>query len=436
MKHSIVLNRDRCTACTACVKVCPTEAIRVRRSQAVIYNERCIDCGRCVSVCPHHAYSVRSDSLEKLKDYKYNIVIPDTCFYGQFKNLYDMNIVNEALLTLGFDAVYPDAVGAEILSDIWKKDQEAVFDEDMARISCECPAVVRLIAMEYQDLIPNVIDGLCSFEMTAKIARKEIAQQTGLAPGDIGIGLISPCPAKNTRVYHPIGLEERFVDYVLPMNDIYVKLLSPMKAVGEMQDHTRAGQLGFSWGRSGGMSAMFPDRNTLAVDGSGSVLQILSELEDEKLTEAELVEPAICVQGCFGGCLTVENPFTAKLHMRPLIQNLPAQRLTADQYGRSDVRWDFELEEINTEIADTIAQALQIEAAAERLHKTLPKFDCGNCGAPTCRAFSRDVAEGFADEGDCIFNIIRAMRAGKSHEEESDEFVPPPFRKPLPGEEP
>ena len=85
----------------------------------------------------------------------------------------------------------------------------------------------------------------------------------------------------------------------------------------------------------------------------------------------------------------------------------------------------------DTEIADTIAQALQIEASAERLLKTLPKFDCGNCGAPTCRAFSRDVAEGFADEGDCIFNIIKAMREGRSYEDESDEFVPPPYRKPL-----
>ena len=101
-----------------------------------------------------------------------------------------------------------------------------------------------------------------------------------------------------------------------------------------------------------------------------------------------------------------------------------------DAYARVSARaLGFELEEIDTEIADTIAQALQIEAAAERLLKTLPKFDCGNCGAPTCRAFSRDVAEGFADEGDCIFNIIKAMREGRSYEDESDEFVPPPFRR-------
>lgn len=431
MSHSVIFNSSRCTGCTACVKVCPTEAIRVTRSKAVIYNDRCIDCGRCVSTCPHHAFSVKSDSLDKLKAYKYNIAIPDTVFYGQFKNLYDMNIVNEGLLAIGFDAVYPAAVGAEMLSDLWTRDNDAVLEEDVTRISSECPAVARLVAMEYQELIPNVVNHLCSFELTAVAARKETAERTGLAPEDIGIGLISPCPAKNTRVYHPIGLEQRVVDYVLPVSDVYLKLLSPMKAVADPSDHTRAGRLGYSWGRSGGMSDMLGSRNVLAVDGAENVQRILSEIEDEKLTEAELVETAICTQGCFGGCLTVENPFTAKLHMRPLTCDLEAKKLSMPEWAEEKLRWDFELEEINTEIADSIAQALSIEAAAERLYKTLPKFDCGNCGAPSCRAFSRDVAEGFADEGDCIFNIIRNMRQGKSHEDESDEFVPPPFRKPI-----
>ena len=431
MKNSLILNTDRCTGCTVCVKACPTEAIRVTRSKAVIYNARCIDCGRCVSVCPHHAYSVRSDSLDRLEQYKYNIVIPDTSFYGQFKNLYDLNIVNEGLLALGFDDVYPAAIGAELLADLWKKDGSTIFEEDLIRVTSECPAVVRLVAMEFQDLIPNVVDSLCAFEVTAVLARQEAVKKTGLPPEEIGIGLISPCPAKNSRVYEPIGLESRVVDYALPMNDIYIKLLSPMKAVTDPADRVRAGKLGLSWGRSGGLSDMFPDRDALAVDGAENVLRILSEIEDEKLTEAELVETALCTQGCFGGCLTVENPFTAKLHMRRLILGLPEQNLEITDSIRDRIPWDYELEEIDTEIADSIAQALQLEAAAERLYKTLPKFDCGNCGAPSCRAFSRDVSEGFAEENDCIFNIIKIMRNGMSHEDEKDELVPPPFRRPL-----
>ena len=429
MSHSIIFNKDKCTGCTACVKVCPTEAIRVSRSKAVIYDTRCIDCGRCVATCPHHAYSVKSDSFDKLKEYKYNIALPDTVLYGQFKNLYDINLVNEGLLLLGFDDVYPVAVGSELLSDYYQRSEEEFLSEDLPRISSECPAAVRLIAMEFQDLIPNVVEKRCSFEVAAMLARKEAAEKTGLLPEEIGIGLISPCPAKNTRVYHPLGLEERVVDYVLSIKDVYLSLLSPMKQVENPRDLLKCGKLGLSWGRVGGQSEVFASREALAVASTRSLKPFLSELEDGKVSESEFVEPGTCTQGCFGGCLTVENPYTAKLRMRHLTDPLPKKRLTMPEEIEAQLDWDFELEEIDTEIADTIAQALQIEAAAERLLKTLPKFDCGNCGAPTCRAFSRDVAEGFADEGDCIFNIIQAMR-GKSHEDESDEFVPPPFRRP------
>ncbi len=431
MNHSIKLDIDRCTGCTACVKVCPTEAIRVNRSKAVIYGDRCIDCGRCVLTCPNHAFSVKSDSMDQLKNYKYNIAVPDTVFYGQFKNLYDMNIVNEGLIALGFDDVYPAAVGAELLADHILKNPDAVFEEDVVRLITECPAVARLVAMEYQDLIPNLVGSLCAFEMTAVYARQQAAEKTGLKPEEIGIGLISPCPAKNSRVREPLGLEKQVVDYALAINDVYVRLLSPMKEVVDPADRIRSGQLGLSWGRSGGISDMLGNRDALAVFGDQNVQRILSETEDEKLTEAELVECWICTQGCFGGCLTVENPFTAKLHMRRLTEGLEKQKLEMPEDLKPRVPWDYELEEIDTEIADSIAQALQLEAAAERIYKTLPKFDCGNCGAPSCRAFSRDVSEGFADENDCIFNIIRIMRGGMSVENEKDELVPPPFRKPL-----
>lgn len=142
--------------------------------------------------------------------------MPDTALYGQFKNLYDINLVHEGLLMLGFQDVYPCAIGAELLSDYYQKHQDEFLSEDLPKINSECPATVRLIAMEFQDLIPNVVEKLCSFEVTAILARKEAAEKTGLRPEEIGICLISPCPAKNTRAYHPLGLEKPVVDYVLP----------------------------------------------------------------------------------------------------------------------------------------------------------------------------------------------------------------------------
>lgn len=59
--HSVTLDEDKCRGCTNCIKRCPTEAIRVRKSKARIINERCIDCGECLRVCPYHAKKAITD---------------------------------------------------------------------------------------------------------------------------------------------------------------------------------------------------------------------------------------------------------------------------------------------------------------------------------------------------------------------------------------
>ena len=52
---------DRCTACTACVPHCPTQALEVdRQSWYVSFNpEKCILCLSCLEVCIYGAMSVK-----------------------------------------------------------------------------------------------------------------------------------------------------------------------------------------------------------------------------------------------------------------------------------------------------------------------------------------------------------------------------------------
>ena len=46
-----------CTACEACVDVCPAEAIKCDE-KAVIDESLCTDCGACVDECPVEAISM------------------------------------------------------------------------------------------------------------------------------------------------------------------------------------------------------------------------------------------------------------------------------------------------------------------------------------------------------------------------------------------
>ena len=122
MLHSVTLDKEKCKGCTTCIKQCPTEAIRVRRGKAHILTERCIDCGQCIRVCPHHAKKAVCDPLSDLDKFQYKVALPAPSLYGQFHNLDDINIVLTALLSLGFDDVYEVSRGAEMISDLTRRE--------------------------------------------------------------------------------------------------------------------------------------------------------------------------------------------------------------------------------------------------------------------------------------------------------------------------
>ncbi len=47
-------------ACEGCVEVCPVEALK-RKDKIVIDKEKCIGCGACVDACKHHAISLEEE---------------------------------------------------------------------------------------------------------------------------------------------------------------------------------------------------------------------------------------------------------------------------------------------------------------------------------------------------------------------------------------
>ena len=70
-------------------------------------------------------------------------------------------------------------------------------------------------------------------------------RKTGLPREKIGIIFLSPCPSKVTYVRSPLGTEKSEVDHVLAIKDVYPKLLSYMKGVGnESPDLVMSGRIG------------------------------------------------------------------------------------------------------------------------------------------------------------------------------------------------
>lgn len=410
--HSVTLDESKCMGCTNCIKRCPTEAIRVRKSKARIINERCIDCGECIRVCPYHAKKAITDSLENINNFKYKVAIPAPSLYGQFKSVTSRNHILTALKKCGFDDVYEVAKAAEIITLETKRLlKESNHKKPM--ISSACPAVVRLIQVRFPSLIDNILKLESPMELAAKIVKDETSKKKNIPVKDIGVFFITPCAAKVTSVKAPYEKDKSYVDGALSIEDIYIKMLNNLNGLNEVEDLEESGFIGIRWANSGGESIALGTDDFLAVDGIHNVVTILEQLEDDKLEDVDFVEALACQGGCLGGPLTVENLYVAKTRIKKIIDEAKSKGFSVNHEEKHhyDLVWkgDFEYRPIMKLDKDFDVAMRKLEKL-EEINKDLPGLDCGACGAPSCRALAEDIVRGNANETDCIFKLRERVR--------------------------
>lgn len=402
--HSVRLQQDLCKGCINCIKRCPTSAIRVRNGKARITSKFCIDCGECIRICPHHAKVATYDHLDALKQYKFTVILPAPSLYAQFNNLDDTNIVLTALLMLGFDDVYEVSGAAELVSE----ESRTYIREHMDNwpyISTACPSVVRLIRVRFPNLLSHLLPVKPPVEVAAQLARKKAVKLTGYKPEEIGVFFLSPCPSKVTYSKTPLGVEKSEIDHVLAIKEIYPLMLPLMKeAQRSPKQLSISGKIGIGWGGSGGEASGLISDNYLAADGIENVIQVLEDLEDEKLPNLQFIELDACAGGCVGGVLTVENPYVAAVKLKKLRKYMP---VSCNHLGDEPAENLYLTQDINYEpvfrLGNDLKSSILKMNQVERLCQKFPGLDCGSCGAPTCKALAEDIVRGEAKENDCIY---------------------------------
>lgn len=400
--HSVTLDKEKCHGCTNCIKLCPTQAIRVRGGKAKIIKERCIDCGECIRVCPYHAKKAITDSLEILKNFKYNIALPAPTFYGQFVKLTDINVLLNALKKVGFDDVFEVAYAAQIITNESGKLMET-GELEKPVISSACPTVVKLISSRFPSLINHILPVISPMNLAARLARKVAKEHTGLDDADIGVFFITPCAAKATCAHIPIGAAKSYINGTFSVKDMYLKVLPHLSNKESLEELTRADFEGVCWAVSGGEATGLATENYIAVDGIHNVIEVMEAIEDGKMGDIDFVEGLACTGGCVGGPLNVENNFVAKGRIKKLSAASKKKAVIPDSV---DVMWDIPVTR-NTamNLDDDIIIAMQKMEQMSKIHDSLPKLDCGSCGSPSCKTLSEDIVRGFAKETDCIFKL-------------------------------
>ena len=407
-EHSVYLDEKKCSGCTACLKHCPTEAIRIHGGRAVINNSRCIDCGECIRICPQGAKKAVCEKLSAMDKFKWKIALPAPSLYGQFDNLEDVDYILDGLLKIGFDDVYEVSAAAEKVSAYTRL---YLKTEGVKKpvISSACPVIVRLIGLRFPSLTENIIHMLPPMEVAAFLAREKAKKEhPELCEDEIGVCFISPCPAKVSYVKNGFAGYKSRVDAVVSINDIYFQLIAKMQPQSELNSLSNSGMIGIGWAATGGEATAIFNESYLAADGIENVIRVLDQVENGNIPQLEFIELNACPGGCVGGVMTMQNPFIAKARLQTLRRYLPVSQnfLSKDE---NYIPENYIFNEIPTyhpisRLSDSMAESMRMMADIQRLKDRLPGIDCGACGAPNCRAFAEDVIKGRTGIFNCPIN--------------------------------
>lgn len=394
-EHSVYLDEKKCSGCTACLKHCPTEAIRIREGHASIDPDRCIDCGECIRVCPHNAKKAVCEKLSAMDKFKWKIALPAPSLYGQFDNLEDVDYVLDGLIKIGFDDVFEVSAAAELVSAYTRLYLKTEGVKKPA-ISSACPVVIRLIGLRFPSLTDNIIHMLPPMEVAAMLARKRAKREhPELSDEEIGVCFISPCPAKVSYVKNGFAGYKSQVDTVVSINDIYFQLIAKMQPKADIKSLSNSGMIGIGWASTGGEATAIFNESYLAADGIENVIRVLDQVENGNIPPLEFIELNACSGGCVGGVMTMQNPFIAKARLQTLRRYLPVSQNFLSK-EESYIPESYIFNEIPTyhpisRLSDSMAESMRMMADIQKLRDTLPGIDCGACGAPNCRAFAEDT---------------------------------------------
>ena len=394
-EHSVYLDEKKCSGCTACLKHCPTEAIRIREGHASIDPDRCIDCGECIRVCPHNAKKAVCEKLSAMDKFKWKIALPAPSLYGQFDNLEDVDYVLDGLIKIGFDDVFEVSAAAELVSAYTRLYLKTEGVKKPA-ISSACPVVIRLIGLRFPSLTDNIIHMLPPMEVAAMLARKRAKREhPELTDEEIGVCFISPCPAKVSYVKNGFAGYKSQVDTVVSINDIYFQIIAKMQPKADIKSLSNSGMIGIGWASTGGEATAIFNESYLAADGIENVIRVLDQVENGNIPPLEFIELNACSGGCVGGVMTMQNPFIAKARLQTLRRYLPVSQNFLSK-EESYIPESYIFNEIPTyhpisRLSDSMAESMRMMADIQKLRDTLPGIDCGACGAPNCRAFAEDT---------------------------------------------
>ncbi|HPI97808.1 MAG TPA: [Fe-Fe] hydrogenase large subunit C-terminal domain-containing protein [Synergistales bacterium] len=409
MAGGIKVQEVNCAGCANCIKSCPTEAMRVIDGCVSIINELCIDCGECMRNCPHKAIMMDEDEWDLISSQENVVTICDPTFYVQMGAYTNQNLVKQALKSWNVtDMADYTSLAFDIAAYSISRMLENESPQNLPLISTYCPAVIRLIQINFPELVGRVVPVDSPFEVAVAIWREITGRNDDVT-------LLVPCPAKITLIRNPVGREESNAQYAVSVRKLVRALLAGGPKVSAEQHDEALNNRWLKWSVTGGESAhiaAFSQRplKTISVSGLRNTMDLLKEMELGRLRGIDFIECRVCDLGCIGGVGNAESRFLSKSRLDHMNINW---NIAADEieilrgwHEKGIYKLDREITATRRNpLATDLNSAMSRLKELNRIYSELPHIDCGSCGRPSCRALAEDIIRGQGEMTDCIFKL-------------------------------
>ncbi len=411
--HGFRIDEQKCEGHLACMRACPTQAIRVKDGKARLLPELCIDCGSCLLACPSGAIQATTRSFAEIDRFKYKVAVPSPVLFGQFPLGVSPAHIVVGLRRLGFDAVWDFTIELSLVNRA-VLDYVENWNGPYPLISVSCPVIVRLVQVMYPGMTDQLIRIQTPRELAGRELKRKYSQELGIDPGQIAAIYITPCQAKTISILKPAEGAKSNLDGALGISDVYNDIVALTRSLDKEETENLLGSYVRSaemlrWATSQGQGRVLGRHRYMSVTGLSNIIQVFDDIEKGKLRNIEYLECDACWGGCIGGNLSVDNIYVTLSKIQRLLSELPESDPTLEaDVERRYPNEDFSLKgQVGPRIAGktngNLKERVERIKAEETVMSTLPDLNCGLCGAPTCKTFAKDVASGIARKEECVF---------------------------------
>lgn len=327
--HAVV-DKQKCVECGKCTTVCPygaiikqhrpcvqsckAKAIKITPdNKAMIDEEKCVQCGACVYQCPFGAIQDKSfiaETIEILRgsekdNYKvYAVIAPS--IVSQFKYARIEQVVT-GIKKLGFHQVVEAAIGADIALHLETKEwtEKKLVGEAITLSSC-CPSFVLFVKKNFPELEKYISAVKSPMVLTAELIKR----------GDPNAKVIFIGPCSSKKYEYKLPETGGAIDSVISFEELQAFLDARDIDVAHLSDSPldNASYFGRIFAKSGGLAegvrkqaeTMGMPIDAINMDGIEQCRAILTKLKFGKATQ-NFFEGMACDGGCINGALCINH---------------------------------------------------------------------------------------------------------------------------------